>query len=262
MGTVKRPYVWLPVAAAAVFIFIFFQDFLAHLAWQKYRLPAIASVLNRGNAGLELELGNYYFNVSGLGAYDLKKAERHFNRALDIDPDIPDAWHQLARIDFLRGHFAEALVKINKQISIHGDSFTASYYMRGRVSGYAGDFKQAEADFKKFLVWDKTNWAAHNDLAWVYFKQGDYKKVEAIAREGLAYNKNNPWLLTSLGASLLNQGKRSEAKKIFENAQTAASALTEKDWNKAYPGNDPRIASKGLETMKKTIEYNLELSKK
>lgn len=250
------------IAVIAIFSFFYSQNFLARFTWQKHRWPSVASVLNKNNANLEVELGNYYFNVLGEGAYDLKKAERHFKRALDFDNNIPDAWHQLARIDFLRGHFAEALVKINKQIEIHGDSFMASYYIRGLINGYAGNLAQAEADFKKFLIWDKNNWAAHNDLAWVYFKGGDYKKVETIARKGLAYNKNNPWLLTSLGAALLNQGKKSEAKKMFESAQAAAATLTEKDWSKAYPGNDPNIALNGLEAMKKTIEYNLELSKK
>lgn len=254
--------IWVSAGVVILLGFLFSQDSLARFAWQRYHWPIVSSMLNINNAELEVELGNYYFNVSGLGVYDLKKAEKHFERALKIDPNVPDAWHQLARIDFLRGNFADATAKINKQIEIHGDSFMASYYIRGLINGYTGNLKEAEADFKKFLSWDKTNWAVHNDLAWVYFKRGDYKKVEIIAKEGLTFDKNNPWLLTSLGASLLNQGKKSEAKKIFENAQIAAEALTEKDWNKAYPGNDPRMASSGLVAMKKTIEYNLELSKK
>ena len=240
---------------------LYFHAALARWSWYAFRLPELSVFLNR-NAGFALEIGNYYFNVYGDGVYDLRRAQKYFERALFLDPNVPDAWHQLARIDFLRGNFADALLKINKQIEIHGDSFMASYYMRGLINGYAGNLNQAEADFKKFLAWDSANWAAHNDLAWIYFKKGDYKKVEITAREGLVFDKSNPWLLISLGASLLNQGKKSEAKKIFESAQATAAALTEKDWNKAYPGNDPRIALKGLEEMKKTIEYNLELSKK
>ena len=46
-----------------------------------------------------MQKGNYYFNVGGNGAYDLEKAEKYFNKALEIDPQVPDAWHQLARID-------------------------------------------------------------------------------------------------------------------------------------------------------------------
>src|SRR3989344_2184298 len=260
LKTKKWP-LWFSIGAVVIFSFFISRDTLVYVAWQKLRWPAVSSILNGRNAGLEVELGNYYFNVSGLGAYDLKKAEKHFKRALEIDANIPDAWHQLARIDFLRGNFSNALVKINKQIEIHGDSFMASYYMRGLINGYAGNLKEAEADFKKFLSWDKTNWAAHNDLAWVYFKSGEYKKVETIAREGLSFNKNNPWLLISLGASLLNQEKKSEAKKIFESAKLAAAALTEIDWHRAYPGNNPRMAPRGLEEIKKTIEYNLKTSK-
>lgn len=80
------------------------------------------------DARFTLYLGNYYFNVYGDGVYDLVRAEKFFYKALELDPRVPDAWHQLARIDFLRGKFRSALDKINWQIELHGDSFMASYY--------------------------------------------------------------------------------------------------------------------------------------
>ena len=44
--------------------------------------------------------GNYYFNVGWAGKYDLEKARRYFEKAIEADPNVPDAWHQLSRIDF------------------------------------------------------------------------------------------------------------------------------------------------------------------
>jgi len=67
----------------------------------------------------------------------------------------------------------------------------ASYYIRGPINGYAGHFAEAEADFKKFLTWDTTNWTAHNDLARVYFRQGKFREVENITR-AVAVDPNIP----------------------------------------------------------------------
>ena len=68
------------------------------------------SIVNQ-NADALVQKGNYYFNVGlpvrgtqtgGAGTYDLEKAEKYFKKALEIDSNVPDARHQLARIDFLR----------------------------------------------------------------------------------------------------------------------------------------------------------------
>src|SRR3989344_3629036 len=226
--------------------------------WNKFKFADTALFLNR-DSRLALEIGNYYFNVYQNGEYDLAKAKIYFEQALEIDPNTPDGWHQLARIDFLKEDFTEALKKINKQIEIHGDSFMASFYIRGLISGYAGDYDQAKKDFKKFLSWDHNNWAALNDLAWIYFKKGDYKNAENTAKIGLEIAPQNPWLLTALGAALLNQNKKEEAQKAFIQAKSNVDLLTEMDWHKSYPGNNPNSAQKGLESMKETIIYNLSL---
>lgn len=227
--------------------------------WNNFKFADLTLFLNR-DANFALKIGNYYFNVYRDGAYDLNKAKKYFYKALEIDPKTPDAWHQLARIDFLRGDFQNALEKINKQIEIHGDSFMASFYIRGLISGFAGSYDQAESDFKKFIDWDPKNWAAYNDLAWIYFKKGDYKNTETTARKGLLLDYKNPWLLTALGVSLLNQNQKEEAQKTFIQAKINANLLTEEDWHKAYPGNDPKSAKNGLESMKEKIEFNLDLA--
>ncbi|KKS38293.1 MAG: hypothetical protein A3G49_02530 [Candidatus Sungbacteria bacterium RIFCSPLOWO2_12_FULL_41_11] len=247
------------LAAFAVFVlFFYFQPDIGNFLWKEAGFPRLA-VFVYPDAKFAVNIGNYYFNVGGKGDYDLARAEKFFRYALFLNSRVPDAWHELARIDFLRGDFAGALEKINKQIALHGDLFMASFYIRGLINGYAGNFDEAERDFKKFLEWDKTNWAVHNDLAWIYFQKGDYKKTEEIARAGLEFNRGNIWLLISLGVALLNQEKKEEARKILEEAGMAATLLSETDWQKAYPGNNPLWAKTGLEKMKETIEFNLGL---
>lgn len=171
----------------------------------------------------------------------------------------PDAWHQYARIAFLRGDFQLALHRINKQFEMRGDELMASYYIRGLILGYAGRYKEAESDFEKFLEWDPTNWAANNDLAWIYFSQGKFKETEERAAIGLAHNQANPWLLVMHAMALYNLGDAAQALEELSRAKREAAMLTEEEWIRAYPGNDPRIAGKGLAEFKATIEKNLAL---
>jgi tetratricopeptide (TPR) repeat protein len=226
--------------------------------WERLRVPGLALWLYP-DAGLAMRIGNSYFSTETARAYDLTKARRYFARALAIDPAVPLAWHQVARIEFLQGHFADALDAINRQIALHGDRFIQPYYVRGLIHGYMRQFEQAEADLAKFLTWEPRSWAAHNDLAWVYFQMGRYADTERIASQGLRWNPDNPWLLNMLGVALLNLEARQEAQAVLTQALEETGALSVADWHRAYPGNHPDHAAKGIEEMHRVVEFNLGL---
>jgi len=261
----KKNILTLFVATALLFGGAFYyRSEIASAVWYRFHIFPQMSLYLTNDAVLAVSAGNYYFNEFKDGTYDLDKAERYFKKALKLDPNVYIAWFQLARIDFLRGRLDSALLKINKQIALHGDELDKVYYIRGLIygyRGYAGDSGKAEADFLKFLESNKRSWAAHNDLAWVYFKNGDFKQAEKWARKGIeAGNYNNPWLLTMRGVSFINLGRKAEARELLEKALEEADKLTEKDWELAYPGNDPLIAKQGLKEVKDTILFNLKLT--
>lgn len=206
--------------------------------------------------------GNYHFAVYGPIGYDVEKAEYYFGQAVEIDPKTPDAWHQYARIAFLRGDFAQALYRINRQFEERGEELMASYYIRGLIEGYAKDYPSAERDFKKFLEWSPQNWAASNDLAWIYFAQGKFKEAAEQVAPNLAYNPDNPWLWATHAMSVYNLGDKETARTELLRAQELVNTLTEAEWSRAYPGNDPKIAGKGLAAFKKAIADNLLLVNK
>ena len=235
------------------------KEEIGKTVWTVSHTPMLALVFNY-DAMQALEIGNYYFNAYGDGVYDLAKAQKYFYVALDIDPEVPDAWHQLARIDFLNGDFEDALQKINTQIAVHGDTFMASYYIRGLIYGYMKLYDEAEKDFLTFLTWDTRNWAAYNDLAWVYFSRGNYERSLWAAKQGYAVDPDNALVLNMYGLSLMNLGRGEEAIPFLEKALAEAKKLSEADWHKAYPGNDPSVAKTGLEEVVKSITYNLDLA--
>lgn len=216
------------------------------------------SVLSSGKTAWRLvEVGNGFFG-GGL-PHNLTAADFLYRAALVVDADVPDAWHQRARIAFIRGDFEEAKRMINTQIALHGDSFMASYYIRGLIYGFDKQYEPAIEDFKRFLVWDPDNWAANNDLAWLYFSQGRFKETEAQASRGLTANPGNPWLLMMRGMARFNIGEAQAALIDLRDAKEGAGHLTEEAWRRAYPGNDPRAATLGLAELHATIEKNIAL---
>lgn len=206
------------------------------------------------------QCGNHYFGVYGSSGYNVIKAEDYFGRAVALDETLPDAWHQYARAAFLRGDYAVAMYRINKQFEMRGDELMASYYIRGLIEGYSKDYVHAEQDFKKYIESDRNNWAARNDLAWIYFVQGKYKDIVALIH-GFANTSGtpNPWLLTMDAMALYNLGDSKTALAELYKARDAAAKLTGRDWIHAYPGNDPAIATKGLAGFRQTIEDNIVL---
>ena len=245
---------------AGIFLGTFFittQDILAKLVLQRFSMPSVAAMLVNNDAALAFEIGNYFFNG---GAYDLDAAERAFKKAQRIDPELLGPRYQLSRIAFLRGNFYDALRLAKEELALHPE-FKRTHYLLGLIYGYSGSYELASREFLAFLEWNPKSWAAHNDLAWVYFASGDFVRAEEAARNGLEHNPGNSWLLLSRGTALLNLGKKKEAEEVLLAARAAARTLTADDWGRAYPGNDPALYSRGLLEMRNVIERNLALAR-
>ncbi|HEY4513897.1 MAG TPA: tetratricopeptide repeat protein [Candidatus Paceibacterota bacterium] len=198
-------------------------------------------------------LGNNYF---GNGRYDIEKAQEYFDEAVALDSELMGVHYQLARTYFIQSNFDDALGEINKEIELYPD-FKRSYYVRALIYGYSGKLQEAEEDFKTFLEWKPDSWAGHNDLAWIYFQEEKFNEASDAAKSGLQYSPNNPWLLNSLGVSLMNLGDEAGAKEAFEKALAVVNSMSPQDWGSAYPGNDPILYHKGLSAMRSSVAANL-----
>jgi tetratricopeptide (TPR) repeat protein len=252
--TRKASWIW------SVFIFIVTSGIVLSFWWaHQNKFIECLQFQVIPSAPAAFECGNHYFGVYGSSGYDVSKAEYYFGKAVEIDPNTPDAWHQYARTAFLRGDFQTALYRINKQFEERGDELMASYYIRGLIEGYAKDYAAAENDFLKFLMWSPYNWAANNDLAWIYFAQGKFKEAKEQTEKGLAASPDNVWLLVTHGMSSYNLGDKRQAVEDLLKARDFVKKLTEATWSRAYPGNDPRVAGEGLAAFRQAIEDDLTL---
>ena len=236
---------------------------IANETWDQFRLAEISFFLDP-TAERAFAIGNYYFNWNLEGAYDLEKARSYYQEALTRDPHISGPWYQLARIDFLEGEFNDAIFKLNEHITLHPDPdepfFNRAHYVRGLTYGYVGRYESAEKDFLELIARtdEKAHWAYYVDLGWFYFSQGKFNELGSVSAEGLERYPDNPWILSNLGLALMNLN-HAEALPVLTFALEEAKKLTLGDWERAYPGNDPRLATQGLSEMRAVIEENLAL---
>jgi len=263
MIRIKNLPLWFSIGAVIIFSFFISRDAMARFAWQKYRSPKMAILLDGSDANLAMFIGNYYFNgVIGGGKYNPDVAFKAYKKAVSINPKILWGHYQLARIYFVKGNFDKAIEEINKELEANPENLR-SLYVRGLIYGYrnqAGDLEKAESDFLRFTKWAPKEWAGYNDLAWILSKQGQYSEAEKtinLAFKEALDAKNNPWLWNALGVAELNLKEYASAKKSFENALTLAKKLTLNDWSHSYPGNDPSTSRDGLTAFISAINENL-----
>ena len=239
MNKTQKKHVYISIFAVLLFGFLFFQE------------PKIK------DAAEAMRLGNYYFN--GAGGYDLEKAERAFKKAIAMDSEILWGHYQLARVYFVKGEKDKALEEINKELEANPENLR-SLYVRGLIYGSSGKLAEAEVDFKRFVIWFPSEWAGYNDLAWILAKEEKYSDAEKAAEAGIKKaigGGQNSWLWNSLGVAQLNLKKYNDAEKSFRKALELARNMTENEWARAYPGNNPKESSGGLRSFTAAVETNL-----
>lgn len=258
----KHMVVAATVALCAVLLVHVCRADISEYLWREHRVMRdVALAMNPDDAWLRVNIGEYYFNLHDEGAYDLERAEAFMIAALQIDPDINWAWYHLGHISFIKGDFASAIYRLNKQLEIHGPNAAAgTYYLRALTYAFDGQYEKAAEDFTYYLEEVRRDTWGLNDLAWVYTMMGDYEAAYTYAEEGLAIDPEHTWLLTTAGVALINLERYDEAVVLLEKAYARSLELTETDWGKAYPNNDPAIRPESLSFMRETIKKNLDLA--
>jgi tetratricopeptide (TPR) repeat protein len=204
------------------------------------------------------EYGEIHFSPGDPSDYDIQRAAYYFGEAARNDQSPPYVFHQLARIAFIEGDLPKALVLINEQINIEGDTTPPSYYVRALIEAYQGDYSDSEKDYAHFLQLVPDNWAGVNDYAWVLLKDNKPELAAIVTSSALVQYVDNPWLLNTNATALYELGDVARARIEIQKANAAVANITTAEWSVAYPGNDPGIASLGVSTFKAAVSENMQ----
>lgn len=212
-------------------------------------------VLSPGN---HLKLGDVFFGrVPSL--YNVNLAQRFYIYASYplLGNEKEFAHYQLSRTYFIKGDLEEALKEAKLELEKYPDN-DRTYYILGLTLGYMDRELEAIEAFSEFIEVNPNSWAARNDKAWLQFRIGDIngalETIEPVS------NVLNPWVKNTYGTILLNSNRKDEARQAFLDAKAIVERMSEEDWGRAYPGNDPRIYQTGLSAMMTSIDNNLKLT--
>ena len=248
----KNAWKWQAAIIATLLVFLLVSYFAEPLR----EMYEIASINTFPNAQRAFDFGERHFSSSAGDAYNVDLADYFFAKAQAMDPSLEYVDHERARVAFIRGQFDTALKLIDRQIAAHGTSTPNSYYVRGLIEGYMGRYDAAAKDYSHYLGHDLRNWAGLNDYAWILIKAKRFNEAAGVAAYGLQSWPENPWLLNSYAIASSELGHNSIALEAITMANTEVLSVNTDQWLRAYPGNDPRIATEGIDTLARSIEQN------
>jgi tetratricopeptide (TPR) repeat protein len=107
---------------------------------------------------------------------DIDRAIANFSKAIEIDPDYAEAYHQRGRAYYYKGQFDKALSDYNKVLEIYRN-YPSAYCNRGLVYYMRGQYDQAIVDCSKAIKIDPRMAAAYNCRGLAYGAEGQYDKA-------------------------------------------------------------------------------------
>ncbi|MBQ4333775.1 MAG: tetratricopeptide repeat protein, partial [Myxococcaceae bacterium] len=161
---------------------------------------------------------------------DMAAAEEAYKKSLALDPSQKAAAQNLARLNLRQNRARESIAffeSLRSQMKPTGaihDALATLFVETGRV-------EEAIASAKAALKIDEMDTAAMSLLAQAYFLQERHELALLVLGNALAISPGDPVLANQQGVVLLAQGKRQEARTLFQKAADAQSDFPEAQSN-------------------------------
>jgi len=147
----------------------------------------------------------------------LQEAEIHFKKAIEIYPDFPFVWYDLAKTYMLLGENNKGMEAY--RTSIKKDSLFASpCFELGVITEQAGNAKEAENAYKLAIQRDSLFLQAYTNLSFLYFKQGRYIESIGVNQLALKHIPNSYEALVNIGRTYLKMEDVNNALFYLEKA--------------------------------------------
>ncbi len=182
----------------------------------------IASALGgitSGEGGTENRTAADWFKIAAdfVGKGDYENAVSFFNRTIEMDPNMAEAYlfRGLAYRNMQK--YKEALADYTKLLSIDPNSAPA-YNNRGVVYWKQGKHKEALADYNKTLSLAPNDYIVYNNRGVVYYEMGNYENALADYTKAISLNSKFAQSYWNRAVSYLKLNKKDEARKDFKSA--------------------------------------------
>jgi tetratricopeptide (TPR) repeat protein len=145
------------------------------------------------------------------------KAIADYNKALEIKPDLSDAYHNRARVWEQKGDYDKAIDDYTKAIELNpGDAET--YNGRGVAYDSKGDFGAAIADYLKSIELNPSYVDAYNNLGVAYHNLKQYDKALDCYSNAISLDASYPLPYLNRGATYEELGQPDIANDDYKKA--------------------------------------------
>jgi len=168
-------------------------------------IPLIVFLFLLSCAPSDLDRGNAYLIK---GQYD--EAISDYNKALQINPKLAEAYCARGRTYLLKGEYEQAMSDLNKAIEMN-PRLAEAYYNRGDAYGSKGQFDEALSDFNKALEINPKLTKAHFNRGIAYLHKGQYGNAISDFSKTLEMNPK-------LAEAYINRGAAHEHKGEYDQA--------------------------------------------
>lgn len=145
-------------------------------------------------------------------------AEKELQRALEIDPRLPEANYLLAQLAIFRSQIDKAVALLEKEISIN-PNFAMAYYRLGDAYTRREEWDSAIPQLQR-SVWLNPNYSApYILLGKCYQKKNELSNAEGMLRQAIRLDPQNYSAHYLLGQTLIQEGKTEEGRKLLERSR-------------------------------------------
>jgi serine/threonine protein kinase/Tfp pilus assembly protein PilF len=147
--------------------------------------------------------------------YDWAGAERHFRRAIELNPGYPTAHHWYSCALYFLGRFDEALAEAKRALELDPLSLIINMNL-GDVYYAMRQYDRATEQYKNTVKLDQTFPWAHSGLASIYEVQGKFNEAIMEYEKAKSYGGNVPYTLAPLGWIYAKVGKKIDALRVLD----------------------------------------------
>jgi tetratricopeptide (TPR) repeat protein len=190
----------------------------------------------------------------------LDEAIAHFQKAVELRPDLGLAQYDLGTVLLQKGRVDEAIVHFQKVLAIKPDNAGAHFNL-GVAFLQKGQVDEAIVHFQQYLKTHPDVAEAHDNLGTAFLQKGRLDEAIADYQKAVQLEPQNAVLQRHLGHALLQRGRLDEAMVHFQTSLgiQPADAVTCKDlaWLLATsPEASVRNGSKAVELAEQAVRLS------
>ena len=146
--------------------------------------------------------------------WNWQAAEEHYKRAIDLDPSSGPAHLFYAHMLSNLGRHDEAISEIRRARQLEPASLIADA-VEGQILFFAGDLGDSEEALRRAMDLDGNFWLSHLFITRVYLKRGQYSEAALAAKRAAELSGGSAEAIATEAFALASDGKRNEAQSLL-----------------------------------------------